>query len=166
MRFTGKNIGRMFSLLLTMVLIISITGLQKHFRQCLISGNIDYIIALPGTVDYYTVDFDCQCGPVTKHEQVCESCHANEPFAQNETGCCESGTELIMIDLEYVANASQKTITPKAIDLNATAFNITNEVEEAHEFEHFYKQIDPPPKSRYYGKYVLIALNQLKIPSA
>ncbi|PLX15001.1 MAG: hypothetical protein C0599_17770 [Salinivirgaceae bacterium] len=154
------------TILLSIALLISLSGVELRYHHCSTSGTTDYIVTLPVLDQTYTAaDFNCQCAPVASEVPHCEKCTIDSETPTKDD-CCDSGTEFIQLEMEYLAKAVHKIESPKIINLFAVVTPLFFEkyTDQTPDSENEYT--DPPPKQDQYGKYIIISNRQLKIPSA
>lgn len=168
MRKLRVDMKLIVTVLLSVALLIGITGLQMHYHHCDNSGNTEHLfsLALMGD-DFSEEDFHCHCLGSDINTYHCENCNIDSHthgHASDEK-CCETGNELFKLDLEYIVKSTKKVETAKTIELFSIASvilfdNIADQLES-----NSINEIDPPPIPILFGKQFIISSHQLKIPS-
>ena len=167
MRKLGVNIKNAATVLLSVTLLISISGLQMHYHHCDTSGNTEHLFSLAFLGDNHTPeDFHCHCASLENETAHCENCTIDNHSHASDEDCCESGNELFNLDVEYILKSTSKIEGPKIIELFSVAADLLFDNLSDHFESNTFNEIDPPPIPILFGKQFIISSNQLKIPSA
>jgi len=162
-----KKIRMGFILMLSGIFLTSIAGIQLHYFQCHTSGDAEYLISFAGVGDYTRTNvLNCQCSVEQALNGSCESCHSNIPLQTNDTDCCERNSTSMQLEIEYLYVSSLKLESPGEIRLYDISSECLYETSENQKDNQICSRPDWLPNPRYSGRFILIANNQLKIPSA
>jgi hypothetical protein len=169
MRKLGVNIKFVATVLLSVTLLVGITGLQMHYHHCDTSGNTEHLFSLAFMGDDFSEeDFHCHCKGPDINTYNCESCtidnHSHDHASDED--CCESGNELFKLNLEYILKSTKKIEAPKTLELFSIASVLLFDNIADHVEGNSITRIDPPPIPIFFGKQFIISSHQLKIPSA
>jgi hypothetical protein len=169
MRRLGVNIKSIATVLLSVTLLVGMTGLQMHYHHCDTSGDTEHLFSLAFMGDDFSEeDFHCHCKGPDINTYNCENCNIDNHSHDHDTDedCCESGNELFKLNLEYTIKSTKKVEAPKSLELFSIASVLLFEnIADKHESNSIYI-IDPPPIPILFGKEFIISTNQLKIPFA
>lgn len=166
MRKGISHITIFFSVLLSISIMLGITGLEMVYHKCTMSGSFDYAIGIPITQSTDVPIGNCSCFQQLTNGNECTNCHKDSHHEPIHKNCCNTGSDVYQLNLEYVVQQQNTVEEPKTIDtrLVFTSLNIllTNIIEDnTHDFSP-----ESPPPPDHAGKFLVIAHNQLKIPSA
>ncbi len=153
--------------MLSGILLTSTAGIQLHYFQCHTSGDAEYLISFAGVGDYTTTNvLNCQCSVEQALNGSCENCHFNIPLRTNGTDCCERNSTSMQLEIEYLYVSSLQLESPREISLYDISTECLYQPSENKTDIQICSRPDWLPNPRYNGRFILIANNQLKIPSA
>ncbi|WP_462281219.1 hypothetical protein [Salinivirga cyanobacteriivorans] len=167
MRFIRENIEIGFIIVLSGILLTSIAGLELHYFQCQNSGDAEFSISFAGEGDFpITNTLNCQCSLEQALNDSCKSCNSKASLRINDTDCCERTSTSIQLEVEYLYVSFLKLESPREISLSDIFTECLNETSDNQKDIQISSCPDWLPNPRYNGRFILIANNQLKIPSA